>query len=280
MVVVFPAPFGPMNPNTSPCSSFKVSRSRAYRSPYFFVRSRVSIMCGLAGRSGRKGRRLAGRVAGDIRVTAGVRVVRTPPDGESHPSPRRFRGDPLPQGERVHYFPPAYRLCRAGWTGTKSRTYVSCRMVPGTGSRGRPAPGSPFSQSRAGEAEFGSDMTASAGPAARATRPTTISSSRFSGLTRHDWSSRRRLAFFRSEAASPPASCRASWNITSISGSDAYPGPAAGRGPLGARDGGATAVAGHATRFVQSGSNLPSSRKTPTVAPGAIGFSYLYAFPA
>src|SRR5215217_4125368 len=47
MVVVFPAPFGPMNPNTSPCSSFKVSRSRAYRSPYFLVRSRHSIIGGL-----------------------------------------------------------------------------------------------------------------------------------------------------------------------------------------------------------------------------------------
>jgi len=38
MVVVFPAPFGPMKPNTSPLSSLRVSRSRAYRSPYFLVR--------------------------------------------------------------------------------------------------------------------------------------------------------------------------------------------------------------------------------------------------
>src|SRR5438093_12953946 len=44
MVVVLPAPLGPMNPYTSPFSSFSVSRLRAYRSPYIFVRSRVSIM--------------------------------------------------------------------------------------------------------------------------------------------------------------------------------------------------------------------------------------------
>src|SRR5947207_1861014 len=44
MVVVLPAPLGPMNPYTSPRSSFSVSRFRAYRSPYIFVRSRVSIM--------------------------------------------------------------------------------------------------------------------------------------------------------------------------------------------------------------------------------------------
>src|SRR3954454_5465867 len=44
MVVVLPAPLGPMNPYTSPGSSRRVSRSRAYRSPYFLVRSRVSIM--------------------------------------------------------------------------------------------------------------------------------------------------------------------------------------------------------------------------------------------
>src|SRR5919201_4969881 len=44
MVVVLPEPLGPMNPYTSPRSSFIVSRFRAYRSPYIFVRSRVSIM--------------------------------------------------------------------------------------------------------------------------------------------------------------------------------------------------------------------------------------------
>src|SRR5437763_11848988 len=44
MVVVLPAPLGPMKPYTSPFSSFSVSRLRAYRSPYIFVRSRVSIM--------------------------------------------------------------------------------------------------------------------------------------------------------------------------------------------------------------------------------------------
>src|SRR5262245_16007382 len=50
MVVVLPAPLGPMNPYTSPFSSFSVSRLRAYRSPYIFVRSRVSIM-GVSSRS-------------------------------------------------------------------------------------------------------------------------------------------------------------------------------------------------------------------------------------
>jgi len=44
MVVVLPAPFGPMNPYTSPLSSLIVSRSRAYSSPYFLVRSFVSII--------------------------------------------------------------------------------------------------------------------------------------------------------------------------------------------------------------------------------------------
>src|SRR5438093_13694349 len=44
MVVVLPAPLGPMNPYTSPRSSLSVSRSRAYRSPYILVRSRVSII--------------------------------------------------------------------------------------------------------------------------------------------------------------------------------------------------------------------------------------------
>src|SRR4051794_17328840 len=44
MVVVLPAPFGPMNPYTSPWSSLSVSRSSANSSPYFFVRSRHSIM--------------------------------------------------------------------------------------------------------------------------------------------------------------------------------------------------------------------------------------------
>src|SRR5262249_285813 len=35
---------GPMKPYTSPFSSLIVSRSRAYRSPYILVKSRVSIM--------------------------------------------------------------------------------------------------------------------------------------------------------------------------------------------------------------------------------------------
>src|SRR6185503_12536669 len=46
MVVVLPAPLGPMNPYTSPRSSLRVSRLSAYRSPYIFVRSRVSIITG------------------------------------------------------------------------------------------------------------------------------------------------------------------------------------------------------------------------------------------
>ena len=44
IVVVLPAPLGPMKPNTSPCSSVRLSRLRANSSPYFFVRSWVSIM--------------------------------------------------------------------------------------------------------------------------------------------------------------------------------------------------------------------------------------------
>src|SRR5262245_4812828 len=44
MVVVLPAPLGPMNPYTSPRSSLIVKRFSAYRSPYIFVRSRVSII--------------------------------------------------------------------------------------------------------------------------------------------------------------------------------------------------------------------------------------------
>src|SRR6266480_4294339 len=44
MVVVLPAPLGPMKPYTSPRSSFSVRRLSAYNSPYIFVRSRVSII--------------------------------------------------------------------------------------------------------------------------------------------------------------------------------------------------------------------------------------------
>ena len=44
MVVVLPAPLGPMKPNTSPLSSLIDSDLTANSSPYFFVRSRVSIM--------------------------------------------------------------------------------------------------------------------------------------------------------------------------------------------------------------------------------------------
>ena len=51
MVVVLPDPFGPMNPYTSPGSSLSDSRSTANSSPYFFVRSRHSIM-GLSWRAG------------------------------------------------------------------------------------------------------------------------------------------------------------------------------------------------------------------------------------
>src|SRR3712207_3107216 len=44
MVVVLPAPFGPMKPNRSPRFRFKSIDLIANSSPYFFVRSRVSIM--------------------------------------------------------------------------------------------------------------------------------------------------------------------------------------------------------------------------------------------
>src|SRR5262249_26006105 len=49
MVVVLPAPLGPMKPYTSPFSSLSVSRFRAYRSPYILVRSRVSIIGSILG---------------------------------------------------------------------------------------------------------------------------------------------------------------------------------------------------------------------------------------
>src|SRR5258708_20766167 len=42
MVVVLPAPLGPMNPRICPRSTDSVSRSRARNDPYFFVSSRVS----------------------------------------------------------------------------------------------------------------------------------------------------------------------------------------------------------------------------------------------
>src|SRR5262249_46225716 len=44
MVVVLPAPLGPMTPSTSPRSILKDSRLSAYRSPYILVKSRVSII--------------------------------------------------------------------------------------------------------------------------------------------------------------------------------------------------------------------------------------------
>src|SRR3954467_15505995 len=44
MVVVLPAPFGPMNPNRSPRFKFKLIDLIANKSPYFFVKSRVSII--------------------------------------------------------------------------------------------------------------------------------------------------------------------------------------------------------------------------------------------
>ena len=43
MVVVLPAPLGPMKPNTSPFCRLSSSDLMAYRSPYFLVRSWVSI---------------------------------------------------------------------------------------------------------------------------------------------------------------------------------------------------------------------------------------------
>jgi hypothetical protein len=48
MVVVLPAPFGPMNPNRSPLFKFKLIDLMAYSSPYFFVKSRVSIIKNLS----------------------------------------------------------------------------------------------------------------------------------------------------------------------------------------------------------------------------------------
>ena len=44
IVVVLPAPFGPMKPNRSPRFKFKLIDLIANNSPYFFVKSRVSIM--------------------------------------------------------------------------------------------------------------------------------------------------------------------------------------------------------------------------------------------
>src|ERR1043165_1847536 len=44
IVVVLPAPLGPMNPNRSPRFRFKLIDLMAYSSPYFFVKSRVSII--------------------------------------------------------------------------------------------------------------------------------------------------------------------------------------------------------------------------------------------
>ena len=44
MVVVLPEPLGPMKPYTSPGSSLSDRRSTANSSPYFFVKSRHSIM--------------------------------------------------------------------------------------------------------------------------------------------------------------------------------------------------------------------------------------------
>ena len=44
IVVVLPAPLGPMKPNTSPRLSFRSIDLMANSSPYFFVRSRVSII--------------------------------------------------------------------------------------------------------------------------------------------------------------------------------------------------------------------------------------------
>src|SRR5258706_11149964 len=44
IVVVLPAPLGPMNPNRSPRFKFKLIDLMANNSPYFFVKSRVSII--------------------------------------------------------------------------------------------------------------------------------------------------------------------------------------------------------------------------------------------
>src|SRR4051794_4521730 len=44
--VVLPAPFGPRKPNTSPRSTVSDRSSTAVKSPYFFVRERISITGG------------------------------------------------------------------------------------------------------------------------------------------------------------------------------------------------------------------------------------------
>src|SRR5262245_18645883 len=66
MVVVLPAPLGPMNPYTSPRSSLIVSRLRAYRSPYILVRSRISIMNGARVSFRVTGRSRRGRADRDV----------------------------------------------------------------------------------------------------------------------------------------------------------------------------------------------------------------------
>jgi hypothetical protein len=42
--VLLPAPFGPMNPNNSPASIFRLKLSTASSSPYRFVKFSSSIM--------------------------------------------------------------------------------------------------------------------------------------------------------------------------------------------------------------------------------------------
>src|SRR5215208_5266143 len=44
IVVVLPAPFGPRKPKISPCSAVSDRRSTAVKSPYFFVRSSITII--------------------------------------------------------------------------------------------------------------------------------------------------------------------------------------------------------------------------------------------
>src|SRR4030042_3900940 len=61
MVVVFPPPFGPRNPTTSPLEALKESPSMALRGPYHFVRSVTSIIPAsmrgeFAGRFGQRAR--------------------------------------------------------------------------------------------------------------------------------------------------------------------------------------------------------------------------------
>src|SRR5262249_26827416 len=97
MVVLLPAPLGPMNPNTSPCPIEKLRSLTATKSPYFLVKLTTSIIAassphelsGLGGRAHPPGcHRL--RDGGE----AGPRTARHAPRG-----PRAARGPRPPDGD-------------------------------------------------------------------------------------------------------------------------------------------------------------------------------------